>query len=126
LRVADRVNFLGYVSQPFDVFSAVDVAVVPSLWNEAFGRVVVEAMACGTAVIATAVGGMRELFEDGHEGIFVPKADAVAIAEAINRLARDHHELRAMQRAGRELAERRYSTARVAAEYAALYQRVEG
>ena len=121
-----RVRFLGYVAQPFEVFTAADVTVVPSLWNEAFGRVVVEAMACGSAVVATAVGGMRELFEDGREGVFVPKEDAPAIAAALNMLASDPIRLHAIQQAGRSLAEQRYATSRVAAENSALYARLLG
>lgn len=126
LGVAARVRFLGYVSQPFEVFTGAQIAVVPSLWNEAFGRVVVEAMACGSAVIATAVGGMRELFEHGREGLLVPKESAQALADAVNQLVRDPAALAAMQQAGRVLAETRYATTRVAAEYAALYERVQG
>lgn len=119
--VGQRVRFVGYVSDPFSVFSASDAAVVPSLWNEAFGRVVVEAMACSTPVIATAVGGMQELFEDGTHGFLVPKANAEAIAEALNRLAGDKRLHGAMAAAARELAAQRYATDRVASEYAQVY-----
>ena len=124
LGLSHRVRFLGYIAQPFDVFTAAHVTVVPSLWNEAFGRVVVEAMACRSAVVATAVGGMRELFEHGREGLFVPKADATAIAAALNLLEADPARLDAMQHAGRQLAEQRYATSRVAAENTALYARL--
>lgn len=124
--VAGRVQLLGFVRQPFDVFTAAEVCVVPSLWNEAFGRVVVEAMACRAAVVATAVGGMQELFEHGREGYFVPKEDAAALAEAINRLAADPELLHRMQGLGRELVEARYTTQRVASEYGALYARLLG
>ncbi len=126
LGLGERVRFLGYVAQPFDVFTAAHVTVVPSLWNEAFGRVVVEAMACRSAVVATAVGGMRELFEHGREGLFVPKEDAMAIAAALNQLEADPAKLNAMQHAGRQLAEQRYATSRVAAENTALYARLLG
>lgn len=124
LGLGGRVRFLGYVAQPFDVFTAAHVTVVPSLWNEAFGRVVVEAMACRSAVVATAVGGMRELFEHGREGLFVPKEDAAAIAAALTQLEADPAQLDAMQHAGRQLAEQRYATSRVAAENTALYTRL--
>lgn len=126
LGIGERVRFLGYIEQPFDVFTAAHVTVVPSLWNEAFGRVVVEAMACGSAVVATAVGGMRELFEHGREGMFVPKADAAAIATALTQLEADSAKLNVMQHAGRQLAEKRYATSRVAAENTALYARLLG
>ncbi|HQU80545.1 MAG TPA: glycosyltransferase family 4 protein [Azonexus sp.] len=119
--LTSRVRFIGYINDPFSIFSAAEIVVVPSLWNEAFGRVVVEAMACGAAVIATAVGGMQELFSDGKEGILVRKADAPAIASAINRLCNDQDFLMRLSLAGRQLAEMRYATQRVAADYGAIY-----
>lgn len=119
--LTSRVRFIGYINDPFSIFSAAEIAVVPSLWNEAFGRVVVEAMACGAAVIATAVGGMQELFADGKEGVLVRKADAPAIASAINHLCNDQDFLMRLSLAGRQLAETRYATQRVAADYGAIY-----
>jgi glycosyltransferase involved in cell wall biosynthesis len=123
LGLGERVHFLGYVSQPLTVFEAAHVAVVPSLWNEAFGRVVVEAMGCAIPVVATAVGGMQELFDDGVQGLFVPKADSAAIASALRRLLDDEGARRQMADAARALAVQRYSTERVALEYGALYER---
>lgn len=121
LCLASRVHFIGYVSNPLTIFSAADVALVPSLWNEAFGRVVVEAMACGAVVIATAVGGMQELFADGQEGLFVPKANAQAMASAISNLCADQKFWVRLSTAGRRLAETRYSTQRVATDYSEIY-----
>lgn len=126
LGLSSRIRFVGYVSDPFSIFSAADVALVPSLWNEAFGRVVVEAMACGTPVIATTVGGMRELFTDGKEGIYVTKADTQAISAAINQLLDDPVRLQEMARAARQLVELRYTTQRVVAEYSNLYAEALG
>jgi glycosyltransferase involved in cell wall biosynthesis len=124
LGVSSRVHFLGYVTNPAHVYTAADVAVVPSLWNEAFGRVVVEAMGYGVPTVATAVGGMRELFDHGVQGLFVPKADAGAIAGALEKLWIDGGLRQSMAVAARELALARYSSERVAAEYASLYERV--
>ena len=121
LGLSERVRFVGYISDPNSVFTAAEVALVPSLWNEAFGRVVVEAMANGAVVIATAVGGMKELFTDGNEGFFVPKADSQAIALAVNQLCNDRERWARMSFAGRLLAESRYATQRVAADYGKIY-----
>lgn len=120
--VAARVRFLGYQADPGPLFRAADAVVVPSLWNEAFGRVVVEAMGYGTPVIATAVGGMQELFENGREGWMVPKADAPAIALAVERWLGDRALWSRMAEAARQLAAERYSTVRVAGEYGSLYR----
>jgi glycosyltransferase involved in cell wall biosynthesis len=126
LGLTARIRFIGYVSDPLPIFSAAEVTLVPSLWNEAFGRVVVEAMACGSAVIATAVGGMQELFTNGKEGIYVPKADAQAIATAINNLCANPHQQQDMARAGRQLVESRYAMKRVVADYSELYSSTLG
>ena len=119
--LTSRVRFIGYVSDPISIFSAADIVVVPSLWNEAFGRVVVEAMACGAVVVATAVGGMQEIFANGKEGILIEKADARAIASTIEHLCNDRSSLMRLSLAGRQLAETRYATKRVAADYGAIY-----
>jgi glycosyltransferase involved in cell wall biosynthesis len=56
---------------------------------EAFGKMVAEAMACGTPVVATAVGGIPEIVEDGTSGYLTPQADSGAMAEAVQRLLQD-------------------------------------
>lgn len=87
LGLGDRVRFLG--SRPRDdvlrMLSAVDVAVLSSRW-ENFPHLVVEALAVGTPVIATAVGGVPEVIRDGENGLLVPAGDAEALAVAIRRL----------------------------------------
>jgi glycosyltransferase involved in cell wall biosynthesis len=63
----DRITFLGRV-KPEEFFAKIDVLVVPSQWNEPFGRVIVEAFSRGIPVIASAMGGMTELVESGVTG----------------------------------------------------------
>jgi glycosyltransferase involved in cell wall biosynthesis len=126
LGVAARVHCLGYVGEPARVFAAAHVSVVPSLWNEAFGRSVVESMGAGVPVIATRVGGMQELFDDGVHGSLVGRGDVPAIAAAIGRLEADPGQLREQGRAARDLALARYATGRVAAEYGRLYAELAG
>ena len=63
------VKFLGFRADVPDIMSLCDLVVVPSL-RESFGRVVIEAMACGTPVVASAVGGIVEIFEEGKGGLF--------------------------------------------------------
>jgi len=65
----DVVIFLGFRTDIPELMSLCDLLVVPSL-HEPFGRVVIEAMACGTPVVASAVGGIVEIFEEGKGGLF--------------------------------------------------------
>jgi len=69
-------------------WSLVDVAVVPSHY-ETFGLVALEALACGVPVIASAVGGLKEIIIDGDCGLLVPPGDAAALARAMRRLLTD-------------------------------------
>ncbi|HUG61788.1 MAG TPA: glycosyltransferase [Methylomirabilota bacterium] len=82
LRIADRVTFLGAIDGPAAAFATARVAVCPSR-TEAFGMAVVEALAYGLPVVATACDGPREILGDGRFGVLTPIGDAAAMAEAI-------------------------------------------
>lgn len=90
LGLGGRVRFLG--PQPrttvFELFRAADAALLSSGW-ESFGLVVAEALAVGTPVLSTAVGGVFEVLEDGVNGLLVPPEDPQALAEAIDRFFAD-------------------------------------
>jgi glycosyltransferase involved in cell wall biosynthesis len=90
LGVADRVRF-GVVerSELAGVYGEADVVLFPTLWEEPFGLVPVEAMACGTPVIATGTGGSTEFLIDGVNCVRIPPGDAAAIADAVRRYAED-------------------------------------
>jgi glycogen synthase len=70
------------------LYSGAAVSVTPSVY-EPFGIVVVEAMACGSPVVASSVGGIREIVQNGRSGILVRPADPSSLAEAVNRLLGD-------------------------------------
>lgn len=97
------VSFLGERDDVPEVLAAADVAVAPT-WKEAFGRAIVEAMAMGLPVVATNVGGPREIVTEGVDGLLVPPKDLDAWVAALERLAADA-ELRArLGQAGRDRA----------------------
>jgi L-malate glycosyltransferase len=88
LGLSGAVRFLGQRDDVPNVLAALDIALLPS-WEEPFGRVIVEAMAAGTPVIATAVGGPAEIIEDGLNGILVPPHQPDRWAEAVTSLIKD-------------------------------------
>ena len=100
LGVGGAVRFLGFRTDVARILAASDVVVLPSV-AEAFGLVLAEAMAMRTAVVATRVGGIPELVEDGVTGILVPPASPEALAEAILSLLRDPARRMRLGEAGR-------------------------
>lgn len=90
LGLADRVRFVGAVPQAAlpQYYSAAHVCVVPSYY-ESFGLVAVEALACGTPVVAARVGGLPKVVKHGLNGLLVSERSAVAFAEAIASLYED-------------------------------------
>ncbi len=91
LGIDDLVLFLGKRSQdalPY-YYSAAEVVIVPSHY-ESFGMVALEAMACGTPVVASQVGGLAFLVKDGETGFVVPDGEADALGERLALLLRDH------------------------------------
>jgi glycosyltransferase involved in cell wall biosynthesis len=105
LGVADRVRFdVCERSALRHRYAAADVFVFPSTWDEPFGLVPVEAMACGTPVIATGRGGSAEFLVDGGNALLVPAGDHVALASAVRRLAADPSLRSALARRGFDTA----------------------
>lgn len=89
LELESRFHIVDYRSNVTDVYRTLDLFVLPSIKPEPFGRVTVEAMTQGKAVIATNHGGSPELIENGVTGLLVPPADPPALAAAIERLLLD-------------------------------------
>jgi D-inositol-3-phosphate glycosyltransferase len=90
LGVSERLRFMEPVShlELPELYRAADVVVVPSA-SESFGLVALESSACGTPVVATAVGGLREVIRDGESGYLVRRRDAKAFAAALSRVLAD-------------------------------------
>jgi glycosyltransferase involved in cell wall biosynthesis len=103
LGVAGRVHFLGERDDVGAVLAASDLVLVPST-EEPFGRVVVEAMAMATPVLATATGGPAEIVRDGVDGRLVASREPAAWAQAAAALLQDPDRLRAMGAEGRREA----------------------
>lgn len=103
-------------------FACADVCVVPSLW-EPFGLVAVEAMACGLPVIASNVGGLREIIEKDC-GVLVKPADSNALADEIVEMLRNEDKRKKMGMNGRKRAEKYFSWETVTKKLYNFYQKL--
>ena len=116
LGLAGRVRLLGPLDRSgvLELFAAADAAVLSSSW-ENFPHTVVEALAVGTPVIATRVGGVPEVVVDGKNGLLVPPGDPTALADAVKRYFADP-DLRARLRAAAAPSVEPYRPERLFAE----------
>jgi len=121
LGLSDGVRFLGWVEELAPVLARWEVFVLPSL-EEGFGIAALEAMAAGLPVVASAVGGIPELVEDGRTGWLVPPADPRALAERLRALLLDAGRRRALGEAGRARAFEQFSMARLVTEISRVYE----
>ncbi len=108
-----------------DVMRGLDCFVLPSL-GEGISNTILEAMASGLPVIATAVGGNPELVDDARTGHLVPAADPGALARAIIALALTPEKARAMGNAGRKRIEAQFSITAMIDSYQQIYDRLLG
>lgn len=120
LGVSDRVRFLGHRRDVPSLLAAADLFVLPSLY-EGLPLSVLEAMAAGVPVIATAIGGTDEVVRDGETGTVVPAADSDALAAAISRTLADRDRASRLALAARSLVAREYSVASMVRSVSRLY-----
>jgi glycosyltransferase involved in cell wall biosynthesis len=116
-----RVTFVGWCDRAHiaERYRAADLFVFPSR-DEGMPNGVLEAMASGLPIIATAIAGSEELVRDGENGLLVPAEDHAALATALTRLISDAPARHRMGRASRAIIEREYTWTRVAACYLEL------
>jgi glycosyltransferase involved in cell wall biosynthesis len=124
LGLGASLRFTGHVSDMPALYAALDVLVAPSRW-EGFGLMLVEAMAGGRPIVASAVGAIPEVVGSGGAALLVPPADPAAIYEAVSALLTDPGRCAAMGAAGRERA-RDFSWEVSGRRLAAVYERVLG
>ena len=121
------VQMTGFRRDIPEVMAALDVLVLPSIRSEAASQVIPQALAVGTPVVATDVGGSRELVRDGETGRLVRAGDPEVLAAAIGDCLADRAAARAMARRGQALVRERHSLdvamARTTAVYRELLER---
>lgn len=121
LGIRERVRFCGLQAEVSPFMQAADCFVCPSLWKEAAGLVILEAMACGLPVIGSAVGGIPEFIQPGQTGSLVPAGDPVALAAHIGRLYASETEREEMRVKARALAVSQFSHESRVSDAVAIY-----
>jgi glycosyltransferase involved in cell wall biosynthesis len=120
------VRLTGFRRDIPEVMAALDVLVLPSIRSEAIPQVIPQALAVGTPVVASTVGGSPELIRDGENGRLVPPGDPRALADAILALLGEPERARAMARAGQALVRERYTIDATMARTTAVYRALLG
>ncbi len=105
-----RIRYVDYVERPEDVYHTSDIIVMPSRWQEPLGLINLEAGACRKPVVATRVGGIPEVVEDGVTGYLVEPGDVEGLARRIQELIDNPEQRRRMGEAGRLRVERDFAT----------------
>jgi phosphatidyl-myo-inositol alpha-mannosyltransferase len=119
-----HIDVLGKVSDSilWRQLAEADLLCAPSLAGESFGMVLIEAMAAGTGVVASAIAGYSDVVTNGVDGVLVPPADPQALGEELQLLAHEPKRIAAMGEAGRRSAQR-YAWPRIAEQVAEVYER---
>lgn len=104
-----RIRYCGYLDRIEDLYLSSDIIVAPSRWQEPFGLVCIEAGAAGKPLVATRVGGIPEIIEDGVNGLLVEPGDVAALTACAQRLVDDAGLRAAMGMAARQRVEREFT-----------------
>lgn len=119
-----NLRLLGFRSDIAGQYAQSHIVCLPS-YREGLPKSLVEAAACGRAVVTTDVPGCRDAIEPGKSGMLVPARDAAALADAIQYVAEHPDTRRAMGVAGRRLAEREFAIDKIVAQHLAIYEELE-
>lgn len=121
LGIHSRIHFLGKQDRVNELLPLADLLLMPSEL-ESFGLAALEAMACKVPSIATRVGGVPELIEDGRTGLLYDVGDVDGMAAGALSLLRDRERLNAMRDAGRQTAQKRFCASLVVPQYVRYYE----
>lgn len=125
LGLGDAVALLGEQDQVVSLLSVADVFLLPSR-QESFGLAALEAMACDVPVVASRVGGLPEVIDDGQTGFLHPPDDLAGMAASVVRLVTDDRLRTTMGEAARRAVEQRFCADLIVPRYEAYYREVLG
>jgi N-acetyl-alpha-D-glucosaminyl L-malate synthase BshA len=123
LRIQNRVHFLGKQERVHELLPLADIMLMPSEL-ESFGLAALEAMACKVPSIATCVGGVPELIDDGETGLLYSVGDVDGMAAGALSLLTDKSRMGTMREAGRKTAQKRFCASLVVPQYVRYYEEV--
>jgi L-malate glycosyltransferase len=125
LKINERVHFLGKQDRVNELLPLADLMVMPSQL-ESFGLAALESMACKVPAIATRVGGVTELIEDGVTGLLYPVGNVDEMAAGALGLLKDRDRLETMREAARKDAQKRFCASLVVPKYVKYYEAILG
>jgi glycosyltransferase involved in cell wall biosynthesis len=122
--ISNAVTWTGLLENPVEdgVYAAGDIFCLPSRWQEAFGWVITEAMSFEKPVIASAIGGIPEIIDEGITGYLVPSGSPRHLADRMLKLLNDPETRQKMGRNGRRVVHERFNLPNAIAELIAHYQ----
>jgi lipopolysaccharide heptosyltransferase II len=118
----NSTEFLGTQKNIPEILKHLDLLVLSTTTHEAFGRVVIEAQACGVPVVATSVGGVVDIIDDGKTGLLVPPADPAHMAEAVLKIHNDTALARALSEAAYQKVKEKYDVKHMVEETLGVYK----
>ncbi|RLF44328.1 MAG: glycosyltransferase family 1 protein [Thermoplasmata archaeon] len=123
LGIEKNVEFLGFVEENvlFYLYNSADVFVLPSITGESFGIVLLEAMASGLPIVASNVGGIAEVLENGEYGLLVEPGNSKELAKAIITVLENKDLRSKLAKEGRKVAEEKYAWEKVADKIIEVY-----
>jgi glycosyltransferase involved in cell wall biosynthesis len=125
LHLEEAIHFLGHSEQVLPYLRSSDVFVLPSLF-EGLSNALLEAMACGLAVVTTNIGGTCEVIRPDIDGLLIEPGDVAALADQLNRVVGDAAFRQQLALQARKRVEEQYTLDRTVERYAALYLRLSG
>lgn len=116
------VDCAGFRSDISKAYSEANIVALPSFYGEGLPKSLIEASACGRAIITTNMPGCRDAIIPGITGILIPPRDALALADAVEIILNNHELRNKMGSAGRSFAEREFDIANVVAVHMSIYE----
>jgi len=123
LEIHDRIHFMGKQDRVNELLPLGDLMLMPSEM-ESFGLAALEAMACQVPAIATRVGGVPELIDDGENGLLYQVGDVDGMAAGAVALLRDGERFQAMRIEARKTAQARFCSSRIVPRYVEYYESI--